>query len=69
MGFMGLDAESGISSLDQYIQDKSYVEGVEPSQADVSVFEAIKTKPDAKKFPNAARWYSHIESKRSSFSR
>ena len=69
MGFTSLDNESGISSLDRYIQDKSYVEGFEPSQADVSVFEAVRTKPDAKKFPNAARWYSHIESKKASFAR
>jgi elongation factor 1-beta len=67
MGFTDLDTDSGISSLDRYIQDKSYIEGFEPSQADVSVFEAIRTRPDSKKFPNAARWYSHLESKRSSF--
>lgn len=67
MGFTDLNTDSGISSLDKYVQDKSYIEGFEPSQADVSVFEAIRTRPDAKKFPHAARWYSHIESKRSSF--
>lgn len=33
-----------------------------PSQADVAVFKAIKSAPDAGKYPHAARWYKHIAS-------
>lgn len=33
-----------------------------PSQADVAVFKAIKSAPDAAKYPHAARWYKHIAS-------
>lgn len=33
-----------------------------PSQADVAVFKAIKSAPDASKYPHAARWYKHIAS-------
>ncbi len=33
-----------------------------PSQADVAVFKAIKSAPDADKYPHAARWFKHIAS-------
>ena len=32
-----------------------------PSQADVAVFETVKS-PNADKFPHVARWYTHIAS-------
>lgn len=32
------------------------------SQADVAVFKAVSSAPDADKFPHAARWYKHIAS-------
>jgi elongation factor 1-beta len=33
-----------------------------PSQADVATFKALKSAPDAEKYPHAARWYRHIAS-------
>ncbi|KAK3320169.1 hypothetical protein B0T19DRAFT_361808, partial [Cercophora scortea] len=33
-----------------------------PSQADVAVFKALSSAPDAAKYPNVARWYKHIAS-------
>lgn len=33
-----------------------------PSQADVTTFDAVKSAPDAKKYPHVARWYRHIAS-------
>lgn len=33
-----------------------------PSQADVASFKALKSAPDATKYPHAARWYKHIAS-------
>jgi len=33
-----------------------------PSQADVVSFKALKSTPDAAKYPHAARWYKHIAS-------
>ena len=38
-----------------------------PSQADVAVFKALNSVPDAEKFPNAARWYNHIVTFESEF--
>ncbi|CAH7685848.1 elongation factor EF-1 beta subunit [Phakopsora pachyrhizi] len=50
------------SQLEQHLHDKSYIEGYAPSQADVVVFSAIASSPDAKKYPNSSRWWSHIKS-------
>ena len=33
-----------------------------PSQADVHVFKAISSAPDASAYPHTARWYTHIKS-------
>lgn len=37
------------------------------SQADVAVFKAVSSAPDAAKYPHAARWYKHIASFESEF--
>jgi elongation factor 1-beta len=38
-----------------------------PTQADVVSFKALKSSPDATKYPYAARWYKHIASWESEF--
>lgn len=38
-----------------------------PSQADVAVYKAVQSAPDAEKYPHAARWYKHIASHESEF--
>lgn len=38
-----------------------------PSQADVASFKALKSSPDADKYPHAARWYKHIATFESEF--
>ncbi len=38
------------------------------SQADVACFKALKSAPDAEKYPNAARWYQHIATYEDEFS-
>ena len=62
MGFADLDKDAGLSTLNQFLADKSYVEGFVPSQADLVVYEAVKKQPDAGKYPHAARWFKHITS-------
>lgn len=37
------------------------------SQADVACFKALKEKPDAAKYPHAARWWKHIASYEAEF--
>ncbi|XP_066994728.1 elongation factor 1-beta' [Anabrus simplex] len=56
-----LKTEQGIKSLDAYLADRSYVEGYQPTQADISVFESIAKAPSAST-PHALRWYNHIKS-------
>lgn len=41
--------------------DKSYIIGVEPSQADVEMFQKISGK-SVKKCENISRWFNHIKS-------
>ncbi|KAI1124940.1 hypothetical protein F5Y10DRAFT_279817 [Nemania abortiva] len=62
MGFIDLLTESGLTMLTGWLATRSYIIGNAPSQADVAVFKAIKSAPDAAKYPHAARWYKHIAS-------
>ncbi|VDP22607.1 unnamed protein product [Echinostoma caproni] len=61
MGFGDLKSDSGLKALDAYLLTRSYVEGFQPSQADVVVFEAVGKKP-ATDYHNLLRWYNHIDS-------
>ncbi|GLG94632.1 Elongation factor 1-beta' [Gryllus bimaculatus] len=56
-----LKTDQGIKSLNEYLADRSYVSGYEPSQADISVFESISKVPSANT-PHVLRWYNHIKS-------
>ena len=67
MGFTDLKTDANLSALNDFISEKSYIEGSSASQADVSVYEAMSGAPDANKYPHAARWYSHISSFASEF--
>lgn len=69
MGFTNLDSAAGLAILNDYLADKSYIEGWNASQADVAVFEALTGAPDATKYVHAARWYSHIKSMSADFAK
>jgi elongation factor 1-beta len=60
MGFGDLKTEAGITVLNEYLQDKSYIDAYTPSQADVAVFHLMAGAPDGK-FAHALRWYTHIK--------
>ena len=62
MGFTDLKSDAGLAILNDYLSDKSYIEGFSASQADVSVMEAMSGAPNATKYPHAARWFAHISS-------
>lgn len=68
MGFTNLNAPAGHKALNEFLADKTYIEGVNPSQADVVVYKAVGTAPNASTFPHAARWFNHIASYESEFS-
>jgi len=62
MGFTDLLTDAGLAVLNNWLLTRSYITGFSASQADVAVFKALKSSPDAAKYPNAARWYKHIAS-------
>ncbi|XP_032880239.1 elongation factor 1-beta [Amblyraja radiata] len=61
MGFGDLKAASGLQMLNDYLADRSYIEGYVPSQADIAVYEALGA-PPLSTFYHALRWYNHIRS-------
>nr|XP_057941958.1 elongation factor 1-beta [Doryrhamphus excisus] len=61
MGFGDLNATSGLKVLNDFLSDRSYIEGYVPSQADVAVFEAVASSPPAE-LCHALRWFNHIKS-------
>ncbi|KAK4036193.1 elongation factor 1-beta' [Daphnia magna] len=61
MAFGDLKTEKGVKALNDYLADRSYIEGYEPSQADVTTFKALGKAP-ASSHPHALRWYNHINS-------
>jgi len=61
MGFGDLQSQDSLRLLNQFLADKSYIEGYRPSQGDIVVFEALKKAPAAD-LEHALRWYKHIAS-------
>lgn len=59
--FGDLKSAAGQKALNEFLGDRSYIEGYEPSQADVAVFDALGLIP-ASQFMHAVRWYNHINS-------
>ena len=51
-------AYTDLFALDELMSRSTYIDGVMPTQKDISVFKAI-SQPGAK-YPNADRWYNHI---------
>ncbi|KUJ20540.1 elongation factor 1-beta [Mollisia scopiformis] len=62
MGFADLVTDAGLTMLNSWLETRSYIVGYSPSQADVATHKALKSAPDAAKYPYAARWYKHITS-------
>jgi len=62
MDFFGdVTTACGIQSLNNYLQDRSYIQGYTPSKADANVFKSLAGTPE-EKFGHALRWYNHIKS-------
>jgi elongation factor 1-beta len=61
MGFGDLKKADGLKSLDGFLEDKSYIDGYQPSQADVAVYQALSGAPGSE-YAHALRWYKHISS-------
>jgi len=59
MGFGDLKTLSGLKLLNDFLQERSYIEGYVPSQADVAVFDAVSSPPSSD-LVHALRWFNHI---------
>lgn len=53
--------EKGLKEFNEYISSRSYIEGYQPSQADVATFEQFSKAPSAN-LAYVSRWYNHIKS-------
>jgi elongation factor 1-beta len=60
--FGDLSTPAGLDQLNSYLANRSYVEGWNPSQEDVTVFNQVAHTVDCGKFPHVGRWYNHIAS-------
>jgi elongation factor 1-beta len=49
-----------LKDLNTFLASRSYVVGFTASKTDAELFAALKSAPNAAKFPNVARYYSHI---------
>lgn len=61
VAFKSLATDAGLAQLNEHLLTRSYIEGYQASRDDLAVFSAIAKAPDAKKYPNAARWWNHIK--------
>ncbi|RKP27822.1 elongation factor 1-beta [Syncephalis pseudoplumigaleata] len=52
-------SDASLKALNDFLEDKSYIEGQLPSKSDAVVFKALGKEPEAK-YAHAARWYRHI---------
>ncbi|XP_061639197.1 phenylalanine--tRNA ligase beta subunit isoform X3 [Phyllopteryx taeniolatus] len=59
--FGDLSTPEALNSLNDFLVDKSYVEGFVASQADTAIFDAIATAPSPT-LCHLLRWYTHIKS-------
>lgn len=56
-----MSTAAGLKALNDFLADKSYIEGFTASQADAAVFDAIPSAPSST-FCHLVRWYNHIKS-------
>uniref|UniRef100_U5EMQ4 Putative elongation factor 1 beta/delta chain n=1 Tax=Corethrella appendiculata TaxID=1370023 RepID=U5EMQ4_9DIPT len=61
MAFGDLNTPKGLTELNNFLADHSYIEGFVPSKADLSVFTALGKSP-AGDYLHIQRWYRHIAS-------
>lgn len=58
--FGDMNTPAGLKALNDFLADKSYIEGFVASQADIAVFDAIFSAPSPT-FCHLVRWYNHIK--------
>ncbi|XP_012534128.1 elongation factor 1-beta' [Monomorium pharaonis] len=61
MSVCDLKTDKGVGYLNDYLADRSYIEGYQPTQADAAVFEALGKPPTQSSNHHVRRWYNHIK--------
>jgi elongation factor 1-beta len=61
MSFGDLTTRAGAQALNNFLADKSYLDGYQATTVDNEVFDAMKKAPDGDLF-HALRWFNHINS-------
>merc|ERR1711971_959730 len=61
MGFGDLKAQTGLKALNDFLADRSYIDGYVPSQADVAVYETVGKAPAAS-LAHVLRWFNQMAS-------
>ncbi|XP_013872115.1 phenylalanine--tRNA ligase beta subunit [Austrofundulus limnaeus] len=59
--FGDMNTQGGLKALNDFLANKSYIEGFVASQADTAMFDAIPS-PPSQSFCHLQRWYNHIKS-------
>ncbi|XP_044209987.1 phenylalanine--tRNA ligase beta subunit [Thunnus albacares] len=59
--FGDMSTPAGLKALNDFLADKSYIEGFAASQADTAVFDTIPSAP-SQTLCHLLRWYNHIKS-------
>ncbi|KAJ9105252.1 hypothetical protein QFC21_001618 [Naganishia friedmannii] len=55
-------AFSDLKQLEEHLASRAYIEGFEPTQADVAVYKSIKQAHPDFEYTAVARWFAHIKS-------
>ncbi|QLQ79779.1 hypothetical protein HG537_0C04280 [Torulaspora globosa] len=63
MSFTDFSKIETLKELNNFLADKSYIEGTSASQADVTVYKAFQ-----QAYPDFARWFNHIGARSEEFS-
>lgn len=59
--FDNLKTDAGLKQLNTYLVGRTFVFGIEPSNADLTLMGLVGDKcPDASKYANVARWFNYI---------
>ncbi|EIW72463.1 elongation factor 1-beta [Tremella mesenterica] len=61
-------AAPSLPELEKALATRAYLDGYQPTSADVEVFVSLKGAAPGTEYPHAARWYKHIASWESEFS-
>ncbi|KAH8889454.1 hypothetical protein GQ53DRAFT_723059 [Thozetella sp. PMI_491] len=60
MGFADFSTDDGLADVNGWLTTRLYIASDAASQADVAVFQALNSTPDATKYPEVFRWYKQI---------